>query len=129
MIIESLGLVARRENRRELQAALSFLLGPTRVEEGCLSCQLYQDVSNPNSLHFQCLWKTEADLLRHLRSDIYKQLLILLELSTESPSIEFHIVSATQGLELVHATRRQGPRQATDASAWGSTQSEEEKKS
>ncbi len=116
MIIESLGLIARRENRRELQGALSFLLGPTRVESGCVSCHLYQDVSNPNGFRFECLWKTEADFVRHLRSEIYKQLLILMELSAEPPNVQFHVVSETQGLEFVHATRKLEPRQASDLS-------------
>lgn len=106
MIFESLSLVARRDNRRELQACLSFLLGPTRVESGCLSCHLYQDVSNPNGFSFECLWKTEADFLRHLRSEIYKQLLILMELSAEKPTVQFHKILETQGLELVHAARK-----------------------
>jgi len=114
MIIESLSLVARRENRRELQAALSYLLGPTRVEAGCVRCQLYQDVSNPNILQFECAWRTEADLLHHLRSEIYKQLLILLELSAEPPNVEFHTVSETHGLEFVHATRQKSPGLAAD---------------
>lgn len=107
MIIERLVLVARRENRRELQAALSYLLGPTSVEAGCVRCQLFQDVNKRNILHFESVWKTETDLLRHLRSEIYKQLLILLELSAEPPSVQFHTVAETRGLEFVHAARQQ----------------------
>jgi len=120
MIIESLGLVARQENRREVQAALSFLLGPTRVESGCVSCQLYQDVSNPNGFHFECLWKTEEDCARHLRSELYKQLLILMELGAEAPSVQFHTVSETQGLEFVYATRQQESGQTSDELTSGS---------
>ncbi|HTQ97992.1 MAG TPA: antibiotic biosynthesis monooxygenase family protein [Candidatus Acidoferrum sp.] len=107
MIIESLGLKARMENRKELQAALSFLLGPIRVESGCVDCNLYQDVTNPDGFRFVCLWKTQADLVRHLQSEIYRQLLTLMEFSVEPPSLEFHTVTETQGLELVHASRPQ----------------------
>jgi quinol monooxygenase YgiN len=109
MIIESLGLVARRDSRRELRAALSFLLGPTRVESGCVACHLYQDVTDPNHFRLECLWSTEADFLRHLRSDIYRQVLILMELSAEPPRVQFHHVADTHGLELVHATRGHTP--------------------
>ena len=119
MIIESLGLVARGENRKELQAALSFLLGPTRVESGCVSCHLYQDVLDPNGLHFECIWKTEADFVRHLRSDIYKQLLILMELSAEKPAVQFHRISGTHGLEFVHTSREQQLGQASDDKPFG----------
>lgn len=106
MIIESLGLVAPRDKSKELQTALSYLLGPTRMESGCLACHLYQDVSNPNCYRFECLWETEADFIRHLRSNIYRQVLILMELSAEPPSVQFHTISGTHGLELVHATRQ-----------------------
>lgn len=119
MIIEKLILVARRENRRELQAALSYLLGPTSVEAGCVRCQLFQDVNNTDILHFECVWKTETDLLRHLRSEIYKQLLIVLELSAEPPSAQFHTVSETHGLEFVHTARQQEPGQMTEDPASG----------
>lgn len=127
MIIESLGLVACRENRRELQVALSYLVGPTRVEAGCLRCQLCQDVSDPNILHFESVWKTKDDLLRHLRSEIYKQLLILLELSVEPPSVQFHTVSVTYGLEFVHANRQQEPGQTSEDPASEISRSEKEK--
>jgi quinol monooxygenase YgiN len=116
MIIESLDLVARREHRRELQAALCFLVGPSRVESGCVSCQVYQDVANPDGFRFECVWKTKADFIRHLRSEIYKQLLVLMESSAEQPSVQFHTVSETQGLEFVHATRQQEPRAELDDS-------------
>jgi len=109
MIIESLGLVARRDSRQELLAALSFLLGPTQVESGCAACHLYQDVTDPNCFRLECLWNTEADFLRHLRSDIYRQVLILMELSAEPPRVHFHQVSETHGLELVHTTRGHTP--------------------
>jgi len=107
MIIERLGLVARRENRKELQAALSYLLGPTRVEPGCVSCHLFQDVTNPNGFQFECLWETEAHFVRHVRSEIYRQLLILMELSAQVPSVQFHAVSDTKGLDFVRVNREQ----------------------
>ncbi len=114
MIIESLCMVARRERREELQAGLSFLLGPMRVESGCISCHLYLDVTNPNAFHFECLWKTEADFVRHLRTENYRQFLILTELGAEPPSIQFHTVSATRGLEWVRATRQQESARESD---------------
>lgn len=106
MIIESLCLVARPDDRRELQAALSFLLGPVRVEAGCLSCQLYQNATNPDVFYLECAWKSKEHLIAHLRSDNYRQLLILMESGAEPPWVQFHTVSATHGLELVHSSRQ-----------------------
>ena len=107
MILESVGFIARRDKTKELQAGLSFLLGPTRVESGCVGCHLYQEVANPNCFRFESVWTTQADFIRHLRSDNYRQVLILMELSSEPPDVQFHTISDTHGLELVHATRQQ----------------------
>ena len=120
MIIESLCLVARRQNRRELHAALSFLLGPTRVEPGCVACHIYQDVTNLSRFHFECVWETEADLIRHLRSEIYKQVLILMELGAEPPSLQFHTVLKTRGMEVVGAARLQEREPLSDDSVFDS---------
>jgi len=114
MIIESVSLVARPDNRRELELGLSFLLGPIRVEAGCLSCNLFEDVTDLNQFRFECLWDSADDLLRHLRSGVYRQLLILIEMSAAAPSVQFHTISVTQGLEYVEAAREQ---EGTGASA------------
>ena len=119
VIIESVGFTSRREGRTELQTALSFLLGPTRVESGCLACHLYQDVGNSNRFHFECTWKTEEHLIRHLRSEIFRRILILMELSAEPPSVQFHTVLETRGMEVIHAARREERVQLSDDPIFG----------
>lgn len=106
MIIESVGLVAPPDKREELRRALSSLLEPTLAKSGCVHCRLYQETSNANALRFESHWKTQDDLMRHMRSDAYKELLLLLEMSAEPPSIEFYTVSEIRGLELLQETRR-----------------------
>jgi hypothetical protein len=49
-----------------------------------------------------------------LRSDSYKQVLILMELGAEPPRLQFHTIADTQGLELVHAVRQQGQEETTE---------------
>jgi quinol monooxygenase YgiN len=104
----------RREDREKLLTALSFLSGPTRVEYGCISCELFQDTANPNAFRLECEWKTEADLVRHVRSEFYKQLLSLMELGAKPPRVQFHSVSGTRGLEFIQSSRsgieKQSPR-------------------
>ena len=117
MIIESLGLVAHRNSRKELEATLSFLMNPLRAEAGCVTCHLFQDTVDPNSFRFECIWDSEADLIRHLRSEIYRHFLFLMELCVEQPIVQFHSVADTRGLELVHATRLQNPERVEDIAA------------
>jgi len=50
-------------------------------------------------------WETQRDLIRHLQSDTYKRLLLLMELSTAPPVVEFFNVLQIRGLDLVEAAR------------------------
>jgi len=44
-------------------------------------------------------------LLRHLRSEHYKRLLILMDLGSDPPLVQFHIVAETKGLDLIEYAR------------------------
>ena len=50
-------------------------------------------------------WATEEDLVRHLRSDIYKRFLLLMELSRTPPNVQFCNVGQVSGLEQVEKAR------------------------
>jgi quinol monooxygenase YgiN len=109
MIIELVGIVASPEKRDEVGRALSYLLGPTQVEPGCLGCLLYRDWSDANVIYIESRWETLNDLTRHIRSDAYKKLLLLMELGAEPPAIEFLTVTEVRGLEFIEAVRRKLP--------------------
>jgi len=105
MVIAIVTIKASVDKSGELREALSSLSGPTEAERGCESSHLYQDVSDATVLRIESRWKTEDDLLRHIRSDIYKEFLFLLELSSERPTIEFYKVSEMRGLDLIWEAR------------------------
>jgi quinol monooxygenase YgiN len=106
MIIELLGFVASPDKRKDLSKALYSSLGPTRVEPGCVECRLYQDCSDTNTHYLESRWETSDDLIRHIRSDAFKRLLLLMELGAEAPSIEFFTVSDVKGLDFIEAARQ-----------------------
>jgi quinol monooxygenase YgiN len=106
MIIEWVGIVSSPDQREELRRALSALVGPTSVEPGCIGCSLYTEAGSPNRFCFETRWRSEAELVKHLRSEQYRNLLILIELADEPPVVEFHDVSKSYGLELVAAIRQ-----------------------
>jgi len=106
MIIELVGIVAPPEKREELGRAFSFLLWPTRVEPGCLSCLLYQDWADASVVYIESRWETLDDLINHVCSDAYKKMLLLIELGAEPPTIEFLTVTEVRGLEFIETIRR-----------------------
>lgn len=105
MIIESVCIVVRSGKSGELRRALNAWAGPTEVEPGCMTCRILQDGSDPRLFCYEAHWRTQEDLLRHLRSEHYKRLLALMDLGQQPPRIEFHTVSGTEGLDLIQRAR------------------------
>jgi len=105
MIIELLGFVAPPDKHTNLYQTLYSSLGPTRVKQGCLECRLYHD-ADADKHYLESRWSTEDDLIRHVRSDAYKKLLLLMELGATAPSIEFFTVSEVRGLDFIRAARQ-----------------------
>jgi quinol monooxygenase YgiN len=105
MIVVTLRVTVPARKRREILQTLRSVAGPTRVAAGCLSCHLYQDAEDENALGLVEEWRTEADLLRHLRSDQYRKVLAVMECAVELPEIKFNSVSHVAGLEAIEAAR------------------------
>jgi quinol monooxygenase YgiN len=105
MIIETVRIAVAPAKCEQLRRALAAWAGPTAVESGCLTCRILQESNDPYSFFYEAQWKSQSDLLRHLRSDHYKRLLILMDLGSEPPVVEFHTVAETKGLDLIERTR------------------------
>jgi quinol monooxygenase YgiN len=105
LILESIRIAVMATKREQLRRALGAWSGPAGVESGCLSCRILQEESDPVAFCYQAQWKTRDDLLRHIRSEHFKRLLILMDLASEPPLIEFHTISETQGLDLIQHAR------------------------
>ena len=69
MIIATLRMVVRPDGRNDLLETMRGMLEPTRVERGCLSYRLYEDVENQNAFVLLEEWATQEDLERHISKD------------------------------------------------------------
>jgi len=105
MIHATVTIVSPPGQRRGFAQALRCVVGPTRVEPGCLFCHLLEDVETPGSFSLVEDWVSPADFERRLRSDAYRQLLLLMELAPEAPVVQFHTVSGTAGMDAIRAAR------------------------
>ena len=79
-------------------------------EPGCVSCHIYGDLQEKNVFMLKEVWRSEEDLNLHLRSDEYRNLLLILEMSLEQPEIRFDTISSSTGIETIEKARnsRQG---------------------
>jgi quinol monooxygenase YgiN len=105
MIFAILRMTVRPARLEEIVQAFWSIIGPTRVEPGCLTCGLFQEVGNPEAFHYQEEWLTAEDLERHMRSARYERLLAIMEAAAEPPRIQYCSVEKTRGLEYVETIR------------------------
>ena len=93
MYIAVLKLMPPRLENRKIMRMLRTIHTLTRDSPGCLECSLLVDPETDQSVVSFERWQTQADLHRHLRSDLYRQVLELMELSVKAPEILFYKVT------------------------------------
>jgi quinol monooxygenase YgiN len=104
-------MLVRSERRNDLLETMRGMLEPARVERGCLSYRLYEDVENRDAFVLMEEWATQEDLERHISKDNQQRLLTLLDLLSEQPELRFNTVSHTAGMELIgDVLKTEGPR-------------------
>ena len=109
-ILATLRMIVRPERRMDLLETLRGMLEPARVERGCLSYCLYEDVENRNAFVLLEEWATQEDLERHISKDNQRRLLALTDLLSEQPEMRFNTVSHTAGMDLVEDVLLRSPR-------------------
>ena len=101
MIITTLRMIVPPERRNDLLETLRGMLEPARVERGCLSYRLYEDVEDRNIFFLLEEWKTQNDLERHISTDNFHRLMALMDLLSEQPELRFNTISHTEGMDLI----------------------------
>ena len=105
MITASLKLVLPPKRRAEALRTLRSVQGPSRDRPGCVDCRILRDTQDENVLFYVEEWGSREQLERHIRTDHYRRLLEVAELSKEPPEIRFDTVSRREGIELIAAVR------------------------
>jgi quinol monooxygenase YgiN len=91
----------------QLVQALRSLMRSARAEKGFLTSRICFEADNSNTVCYEERWTTLEDFEAEMQSSRFANLLALMESASEQPSLEFHFVSETRGLEYVAAVRRQ----------------------
>ena len=86
-----------------IQAMRSLML-PLQAAQGFMSCYLYQEADDGNTLCYIEEWQTHEDLDRQIRSH-FTHLLALMELSAAQPKLSLKWVTDVKGLEYLAAVR------------------------
>ena len=105
MIQSTIRIVLPGNRLKEATAILGPMAERTRTERGCLGCHLHRDVLEENVLIFEESWASHADMERHLRSQEYRHLLLVMEMGLEKPEVRFDTVERSSGIETIKQAR------------------------
>ena len=95
------------EKQSEALEILGSMIEQTRCEPGCLSCRLYRGVEDALAIMLEELWMNDEDVQRHLQSDKYRKVLLVVEMAAEPPEIRFDTIDHSTGVETIEQARIQ----------------------
>jgi quinol monooxygenase YgiN len=98
-------IVAPEERYEEILGVFRMIMAPIQADPACVGCHLFRDIENDRILAFEVEWRTKQELERHMRSDDYRVLLSLFDLSQEPPEIDLRTIDDTHGMELMASFR------------------------
>ncbi|MBW1667377.1 MAG: antibiotic biosynthesis monooxygenase [Deltaproteobacteria bacterium] len=101
MIISTLRIVAEPDKNDEILEILFSVKGPTEGEAGCISCRIFQDLRNERVITYEEVWQSEEKLYQHIRSDLYRNILAVMDMSNGPPEVKFSTISNIAGMELI----------------------------
>ena len=105
MILATIRMTIPPQKSGEALKILRSMAEQCRDDPGCLSCHIYGDLQEKNVLMLEEVWRSEEDLDLHLRSDEYRNLLLVLEMALKQPEIRFDTISSSTGIETIEKAR------------------------
>ena len=54
---------------------------------------------------FEEKWRSDEDLQRHIRSECYQKVLLVMEMAVRPPEIRFDTITDTSGVEIIEKAR------------------------
>ena len=106
MVTVTLRIKVPHKQHQDFMNSAKLILGPTRIQSGCISCRLYKDVDESDTVFLVEEWESREKLDRHFYSEQCRIILSLMEAADQFPEIKINTVSKIEGLEAIEAVRR-----------------------
>jgi len=107
MVRTTIRMLIPLEKQSEALEILGSTIEQTQFEPGCISCRVYRGVEDVRAIMLEELWASDEDVQRHLRSDKYRKILLVVEMADESPEIRFDTIAQSSGVETIEQARIQ----------------------
>jgi quinol monooxygenase YgiN len=105
MVHATVRMVIPPHKRAEALEILNLVAERCRAIRGCLTCRIYHDEQVEAVFMLEEMWETQGDLDRHLRSNDYRNVLLVTEMAVEPPEIKFQTISHSAGIEIIEKAR------------------------
>jgi quinol monooxygenase YgiN len=110
MIRSTIRMLIPVKKQSEALEILGSMAEQIQFEPGCISSRLYRDVYEERVLMLEEIWTGEKELQRHLRSETYRKVLLVVEMAAEPPEIKFDTIAHSSGVDTIEKARNQtGP--------------------
>jgi quinol monooxygenase YgiN len=76
-----------------------------QFEPNCIFTRLYRDYNESEIFMIEELWSSDNDLNRHLQSDVYRRILLAIEMADAPPEIRFDTIIQQSGVEAIKKVR------------------------
>ena len=105
MVRSTIRMLIPLEKQTEALDILGSMTEQIKFEPGCIGRWLYRGVEDVRAIMLEELWTSKEDLQRHLRSERYRKVLLVVEMATESPEIRFDTIVYSSGVETIEQAR------------------------
>jgi quinol monooxygenase YgiN len=93
------------QKRGEALKILKSMVAGAKAQPDCVFCRICEDALEDNVLQFEEMWRSEGEFDRHLRSNRYHEVLLVLEMALKQPEIRFDTISSSTGIETIEKAR------------------------
>jgi quinol monooxygenase YgiN len=93
------------KKRKEAVSILSSYAEGTSLLGGCDGSRVYQDLVSGRFVMLAELWTSAKEMERHLASDQFLSVLLVMEMATEAPDVRFERISHCSGIEAIQMAR------------------------
>jgi quinol monooxygenase YgiN len=107
MILATIRMNIPLQKRGEVLKILRMTAEQCRDYPGCLGFHIYEDLQEGDVILYEEVWSAQEDLDLHLRSEEYRNLLLVMEMACKQPEIRFDTISNSTGIEIIEKARNQ----------------------
>jgi quinol monooxygenase YgiN len=110
MVRSTIRMLIPLEKQSEALEILGSMTEQIQFEPGCIGRWLYRGVEDVRAILLEELWMSDEDVQRHLRSEKYRKVLLVVEMAAEPPEIRFDEIAHSTGVETIEQARIQTTR-------------------